>query len=432
MTLNYTYEEITTESQIDNLLQQSLKNGIVAFDYETSGLDAHSGKPLLLQFGLEVEPEVYHCYILRALNCIGTIKEKVKEILESRRIEKIGQNLKFEWEWSYVHYGIDMAYMWDTMITESALTMGKPLLSSLENIALRRLDIQLDKFTQKSFINMKQTDEFTDRQIKYAAEDVAVIFPLYHQQKKEVEEWGLKNIVKLENSVIPIIAEFHTNGVLLDMEQWDKAMKEYERERLPLLKKFHEILGLPPIKVPEKKNVQISMFEETDLEEASKFNVADEILLYEKSTGIQSTKQLIANLHNLGLEVESTDKKALEALKGQHPVVEILQEEKIVRQLLTFFRKTPLLINKTTGRLHPNYVQLPSFESNKTGTKIESQGASTSRLGCNSPNIQQMPKVPIIRHSFIARKGHKIITADFSSMEVCIAGNASIVFSCFF
>jgi len=126
---------------------------------------------------------------------------------------------------------------------------------------------------------------------------------------------------------------------------------------------------------------------------------------------LNSTQQLKKGLNRLGVPVENT--KSEELAKFNHPIIRTLTEYKEAEKLLnTFVGPLPNFINKKTGRIHADFFQL---------------GAKSGRLSCTKPNLQQQPSrtLPEWRTIFKAAEGNKIITADYSQIELRILGQVS-------
>jgi DNA polymerase-1 len=136
---------------------------------------------------------------------------------------------------------------------------------------------------------------------------------------------------------------------------------------------------------------------------------------------INSTQQLSDVLFGkLGLPAEglkktksghySTAAGVLESLQGRHPIIDLILEQRTLAKLQsTYVDALPGLVNPQTGRVHTNYNQI---------------GISTGRLSSNSPNLQNIPirteQGREIRRAFVAESGHRLISADYSQVELRI------------
>ncbi|RMF00515.1 MAG: DNA polymerase I, partial [Chloroflexi bacterium] len=106
----------------------------------------------------------------------------------------------------------------------------------------------------------------------------------------------------------------------------------------------------------------------------------------------------------------STAAGVLESLQGKHPIIELILEQRTLAKLRsTYVDALPALVNPATGRVHTNYNQV---------------GISTGRLSSNNPNLQNIPirteQGREIRRAFVAEAGHRLISADYSQVELRI------------
>jgi len=124
---------------------------------------------------------------------------------------------------------------------------------------------------------------------------------------------------------------------------------------------------------------------------------------------LDSPAQLLKALKAIGIDAESTDESTLSALK--HPAGRALKEYRNLRKLLnTFLEKLPKHINPATGRIHADFDQY---------------GTLAGRFSCSKPNLQQLPRDKSIRALFKGNNGSKIITADYSQIELRILAEVS-------
>ena len=116
-------------------------------------------------------------------------------------------------------------------------------------------------------------------------------------------------------------------------------------------------------------------------------------------------------LTQIGVDVNSTARRALIPLINRHPSIPLLLEYKKLSTLVSvFFEPLPRATSIKTGRIHASYWQL---------------GAATGRFSCSSPNFQQVPRDPRVRACFVAENGNKLVIADYSQIELRIAAEVS-------
>jgi len=123
----------------------------------------------------------------------------------------------------------------------------------------------------------------------------------------------------------------------------------------------------------------------------------------------RSPAQVREILKTFGFQVESTSLDSLK--KIDHPFAKALIEHRRVSKLISSFaEKLPKHINPITGRIHPEFLQ---------------HGTDTGRFTCQNPNLQQIPQNQEWRDLFVAVDGYKIITADYSQIELRILAEYS-------
>ena len=111
----------------------------------------------------------------------------------------------------------------------------------------------------------------------------------------------------------------------------------------------------------------------------------------------------------------STDAKVLRSIRHEHAIVEVLEEWRELSKLLnTYLGPLPSLISETDARLHTTFNQTV---------------AATGRLSTSDPNLQAIPvRTELgreIRSAFIAEEGHRLLSADYSQIELRILAHVS-------
>lgn len=396
--MNYETLIVGEDTSFEDMFSHLENSEIISFDMEGSGLDPYDSHPLLLQFGVPHGDSTI-VYVAYAKSLTENAQNVLQRVWSNSRRLFLMHNAKFDSSFLKVHYGIEPPdNIWDTHITESSLTLGKHLRTSLEKVAERRLGIKVDKSTRQTFAGLSQNFRFSDEQIRYAAQDVALLFPIYEQQSREAEELGLENVVQLENGIVKVTMNFELNGMLLDVERWDTLIDYYESELLSVLHKMYNLVG-------ENTYIQ-STFLDTKRAQIERYT---EVL---NSNDPATIKEYLLDL---GYNVENTTAQTLQQLEGDFPQT-VLDYRKYQKLLSTYLWKMEERISPTTGRIHPDYNQLPTFDSQ------DDKGATTGRY---SSGMQQIPRNNKLRNCFIARPGYKIITADYSGVEMRIMANMS-------
>jgi DNA polymerase I-like protein with 3'-5' exonuclease and polymerase domains len=382
---NPKYEYITERSHYDKVIKELEGVNVVSVDTETTGFDPHTCKLLLFQIST---PDKSYIIDARALN-IADLPE-IRDILEDQKKIKLLQNAKFDYKFIKKHTGIEMYNIYDTMLAEGVLTAGlSAKMSSLKVLSKDYLGLDMDKNIRKSFIGLKDIN-FSEDQLKYAAIDTFVLFPIFEAQIPKLKMQGVVDTAKTEFAVTKVIGEMELKGVYINKSKWSDIIKNLKVRRDELTNEFYE---------------KISGFYE--------YNSID---LFGNSTppiNINSNPQLLELFNKrVGLNLPSTGDPILETVN--HPLVSTLREYRKYEKLISAFGESLLeKINPVTKRIHPEFNQM---------------GAATGRFSCNNPNLQQIPRnqpeAPF-RECFNPAEGYKFVISDYSSMEMRILADLS-------
>jgi DNA polymerase-1 len=226
-----------------------------------------------------------------------------------------------------------------------------------------------------------------ERLADYAAEDADWTLRLHRKQEPRLREAGLLDLcTTMEFPLIEVLAGMEEAGVRLDTAYLAGMSKDIERQLLHLVAAIHQAAGSP-------------------------FNINSTQQLGEvlfKRLGLPPVKKTKTGF--------STDVTVLEALSGQHPIIDSLLEYRQLTKLKsTYVDALPALINPDTGRVHTSF--------NQTVT-------ATGRLSSSDPNFQNIPiRSDIgraIRKAFLpGRDGMVILAADYSQIELRVMAHVS-------
>src|SRR3989344_250481 len=208
------------------------------------------------------------------------------------------------------------------------------------------------------------------------------------------EELKKKNLEKVLNNIelpiVPIIKEAQSRGILVDAPYFGKLSLEYHKKLSALEKKIWGYAG-GEFNINSPKQLGVILFDKLQL-------------LAEKGTKMKKTES----------GARSTRVSELEKIKSMHPIVgEILHHRELQKLLSTYIDAIPPLLDKK-NRLHSHFIQ--------TGT-------TTGRFSSANPNLQNIPiKSELgraIRNGFLAEKGHKLLSFDYSQIELRVAAMLS-------
>ena len=382
---NPKYEYITERSHYDRAIKELENVSVVSLDTETTGFDPHTCKLLLFQISV---PDKSYIIDARALD-ISTLPE-IKDILEDPSRIKILQNAKFDYKFIKKHTGFELYNIYDTLLAEGVLTAGlSAKMASLKDLTKNYLGLDMDKNIRKSFVGLKDIN-FSEDQLKYAAIDTFVLFPIFDSQIPKLRQQGVIETAKTEFAVTKVVGEMELKGVYINRSKWEDIIVNLKKRRDEITEEFYG---------------SISGY--------YSFNNVDLFGNNAPPININSQPQLL-DLFNkkLSLNIPSTADPVLELVN--HPLVKTLREYRKYEKLISAFGESLLeKINKQTKRIHPEFNQM---------------GAATGRFSCNNPNLQQIPRdtpeAPF-RACFNPESGYKFVISDYSSMEMRILADLS-------
>lgn len=219
----------------------------------------------------------------------------------------------------------------------------------------------------------------TPEQVRYAANDVIYLETINKLQCEKLAESELMQTAELEFSIVPAVAEMELKGIRLDTNKIEALKKDLLGKQNIVETKLRAIVRDADIDCPH---------------ETINFN---------------SPAQVKNVFHHLGFKVSTTKEEMLQ--KIEHPFAKVMLEHRKNSTLISrFANKLPEHINQRTARIHAQFNQM---------------GTATGRFSCNDPNLQTIPKDQGWRDLFAAPPGYKIITADYSQIELRIAADWS-------
>lgn len=389
------YVLINSEVELKKWIDLLNNTEIFAFDTETTSLDYMTAKLVGVSFALEPEKAAYipfgHNYddAPKQLSKEHVLAQ-LKPILENSQIKKIGQNIKYDME-VLANDAINLqGIAFDTMM-ESYVLDSASNSHDMDSLALKYLGWRTMTYEDVAGKGSKQvTFNYVDVQKAaiYAAEDADVTLRLHHVLWPRIsKESGLKRVFEeIEMPLIPVLANIERHGVLIDPEKLEKQGKELQKRLLELEQEAYTLAD-KEFNMNSPKQLQEILYQKLKLP-----------ILQKTPTGQASTADPV--LQELALDFE---------------IPRIIIEYRSLSKLMsTYTHRLVEQINPATGRIHTSY--------NQTGT-------STGRLSSSEPNLQNIPIRTIegrrIRQAFIAPKGYKMISADYSQIELRLMAHIS-------
>jgi len=388
---------IFEKSSVEECLEYFNNHKLIGVDTETEGFDPFTKQILSLQFGDETTQFVIDKTVDLTI---------FKDLLEDSNKTFIFHNAKFDLKFLY-KLNIIPNCVYDTYLGERLLYLGYPrgiVGMSLKDCCERYLNVHLDKSVRGSIFR----EGFTDRVIKYAADDVKYLIPLFKKQIMALKEKDLLKAVKLECEFVPVLAYTEYSGIHLDKDKWLKKMQTDRDAYNKSLETLNEWVIDNNLKQFINNELQGDLFSG-----------------YPKPScniNWSSPKQVIPFFESLGLNLEVVDKEkggikksvestVLESQKHKSTVVPLYLDFKEKEKVVTTYGETFIRqINPVTGRIHTQFTQL-------VDTSRMSSGGKDKDTGLEAINLQNIPSDADTRSCFTSVDGCVLIDCDFSSQE---------------
>ncbi|RQS24552.1 DNA polymerase I [Burkholderia sp. Bp8998] len=394
------YDTIQTWEQFDAWFAKIDAAALTAFDTETTSLDPMTARLVGLSFSVEPGKAAYLPVAHRGPDLpeqlpIADVLARLKPWLESADRKKVGQHLKYDAQvlanYDIALNGIEHDTLLESYVLESHRT------HDMDSLALRHLGVKTIKYEDVAGKGAKQIgfDEVAlEQAAAYAAEDADITLQLHQVLYPQVaREPGLERVYReIEMPVSLVLRKMERTGVLIDDARLQAQSSEIATRLIELEGQAYELAG-GEFNLGSPKQIGQIFFEKLQLPVVKK-----------TPSG-----------------APSTDEEVLQKLAEDYPLPKLLLEHRGLSKLKsTYTDKLPRMVNPATGRVHTNYAQAV---------------AVTGRLASNDPNLQNIPVRTAegrrIREAFIASPGHRIVSADYSQIELRImahiSGDASLL-----
>ena len=404
------YNLITKLSDLQNLIDECIKCGVIAVDTETDSINAvqanlvgvsistkpgtayyiplrhiENSVPLLIDEKLDQKDKIEQIKFDSAINLL-------KKILEDPSIIKVGHNIKYDMlVFSQKRNGsINLYPVHDTMCM-SYVNDANRYSHKLDSLAKDFFDHETIKYDDVCGRGAKQVtiDKIHPNDVlNYAAEDADFCLRIFMALKEELFISKLNSVYeRIERPLINVIANMEKEGILIDKSTLNALSIEFQDKLTLIQKKIYELCG-EEFNIASPKQLGEILFEKLNLPQDKK-----------SKTGNYSTSiSVLEGLSTKGFEIADLiiEWRTLSKLKSTY--TDALQES----------------INKQTKRVHTSYSMA---------------SASTGRLASTNPNLQNIPIRTSdgrrIREAFIARDGYKLISADYSQIELRLMAHAA-------
>lgn len=369
------------------LLENLLKQKVVCFDTETTGLDTKVAELIGIAFTYEAN-KAYYLSIPEGQS--EEILEEFRPFFENEGIEKVGQNIKYDISVLKSHSVEVKGPLFDTMLAHYLIQPDmRHNMDVLAETYLNYTPKSIESLIGKKGKNQKSMREVAVQDVaEYAGEDSDITFRLYEVFKAELEKNQLSKVFKeIEMPLVPVLADMETEGIMLDVEALYKLSVELEKDIADISARIIEIAG-KEFNISSPKQLGLVLFEDLQLSEKAK----------KTKTGQYSTSEDV-----------------LVELKEHEIVAKVLEYRQLVKLKSTYVDALPTLVSEKTNRIHTSFNQAV---------------AATGRLSSNNPNLQNIPirtkRGQEVRKAFIPRdKDHLILAADYSQIELRLIAELS-------
>ena len=393
------YETILDQSRFEVWLKKLQDAQLIAFDTETTGLDAQQAQLVGLSFAVKPGEAAYipltHSYmgVPEQLDR-DTVLRALKPLLEDPNKAKVGQHAKFDMNiLANCAIGGDPAcgisvqgIAFDTML-ESYVLDSTATRHDMDSLALKYLGHSTTSFQDIAGKGAKQLtfDQISLEQAgPYAAEDADVTLRLHNVLHEKLLAIPSLNSVltDIEMPLVPVLARIERQGALVDAKLLGVQSVELGDKMVALEREAFEIAG-EEFNLSSPKQLGVILYEKLGLPIISK-----------TAKGQPSTAEAVL----------------AELAEQDFPLPKVLMQYRSMSKLKsTYTDRLPEQINPRTGRIHTSYHQAVT---------------ATGRLSSSDPNLQNIPirtaEGRRIRQAFVAPPGYKLLAADYSQIELRI------------
>ena len=389
------YQAIMDIAGLQKLISRLESAERFALDTETTSTNPMQANLVGLSFAVCAHQAFY---IPCAHNYLGApeqldrkiVLDRLRPVLEDPEIEKVGQNIKYDWM-VLARHGINLAGVaFDTMLASYLLDPSKRA-HNLDQIALDFLDHKTITFEQvagkgKNAVLFSQVT--LDKATPYACEDADITLMAYDVLNSKLEELGLVELmVSVEMPLAPVLMQMEMRGTGLDLNRLRELSGSFKQQLDALEGSIYGLAG-ESFNINSSQQLGRILFEKLKLPVQKKTK---------KKTGY------------------STDVNVLTTLAEYHELPAVILKHRTLAKLKSTYTDALIeLANPRTARIHTSY--------NQTVT-------ATGRLSSSDPNLQNIPirteEGRKIRRAFIPRRDWQLVSADYSQVELRILAHYS-------
>jgi DNA polymerase-1 len=408
------YKLVNTKDEFEKLVSEFEKSEVISVDLETSALDKNTCD--IVGFALSIKENTgYYVPVIseeekvaiapkdkslfeqdeidqdefnRKLRAekslpIDYVIEKLKPILESEKIGKCGQNLKFD-QYILMRYGVTIyPIVFDSMIASYVLNPDdKHNLDALSEQWLNYKPVSITSLIGEKKKDQKSMADLNPEDIAdYGCEDADLALRLKNKMEEKLKGSSQEELAyNIEFPTISVLNRMEMQGVSIDTDALEELQAEISKRLDKLEEQIYEEAG-HEFNINSPKQLSEIMFEEMGIPPVKK-----------TKTGY------------------STNEQVLNQLAPAHPIADyVLDYRQLAKLLSTYVESLPRMVFDKTGKIHTTYNQAV---------------ASTGRLSSTDPNLQNIPirseLGKQVRRAFVPSEGNVLMAADYSQIELRI------------
>jgi DNA polymerase-1 len=380
----HNYHFVQTAEERNELIVKLSKQKSFCFDTETTGINPFEAEIVGISFAWK-EGEAYYVPFSENKEETTTVLAEFKGLFANDKIEKIGQNLKYDMN-VLTNYNIQVkGPLFDTMIAHYLIQPDmRHNMDLLAETYLGYKTVSIETLIGKKGKKQKTMRDIPQEEIvDYACEDADITLRLKNQFEPKMNATLKKLMDEIEIPLIPVLSAMEKEGINLDVPALAKFSEELEVSVTELTKQILELSG-----------------EEFNVDSPKQLGE----VLFDKMKIVEKAKKTKTGQYSTGEDV-------LSKLASKHEIVPLILEYRSLKKLKsTYVDALPELVNVADGKIHTSYMQTV---------------AATGRLSSNNPNLQNIPirseKGREIRKAFIPRnEEYTLLAADYSQIELRI------------
>jgi DNA polymerase-1 len=392
---NKDYRSILTKEALGDLVERLKSAAVFALDTETTSQIPMKARLVGLSFALQSNEAFYipcgHDYLGAPQQLsLDEVLNALGPVLKDPAIKKVGQNIKYDWI-VLARHGVTLdGVFFDTMVASYLLNPSKRA-HNLDQIALDFLGHKTISYQEvagkgKNALSFNQV--LLEKAVPYACEDADITLAAKEALMPRLDEIGLTQLMEnVEMPLVPVLMDIEMRGTCVNIDRLHELSKTFAHQLEALEASIYGLAG-EEFNIKSSKQLGDILFNKLQLPVLKKTK---------KKTGY------------------STDVDVLTRLAEEHEMPALVLKHRTLSKLKSTYADALVdLVNPDTGRIHTSF--------NQTVT-------ATGRLSSSDPNLQNIPirsdEGMEIRRAFVPRKGWKLVSADYSQVELRILAHYS-------